>query len=265
MKKKNKVVYALLSTLAVVALLGACTGSAGGGKNGAQATDNGDLSVEKVSDVGDTGGESVNDRGAKSSGLETHSARPPQVKVRGQVYQDTGYVNSAVTCGTTSGKIVSSVDSWKTPEKDDESNFGVGFGYQRWDPGYLNVRKGDKWLMFQDIAMNSSTIPQGVANFSAKVVETDEDRLLVRVSEIPEEYKWVFAQKSQTTPPDKNLIKPIALPIDNLDYSKDGKTVTAEGLKGKTVKVWFDGTVTKTEPEMSYPAQLGKVYKIVVQ
>ena len=254
MKKKNNVVYALLSTLAAVALLGACTGSAGGGKNGAQTLDARDLPVEKVTDASTT-----------PTLAETLNAMPPQVKVRGQVYQDTGYVNSAVTCGTTSGKIVSSVDSWKTPEKDDESNFGVGFGYQRWDPGYLNVRKGDKWLMFQDIAMNSSTIPQGVANFSAKVVETDEDRLLVRVSEIPEEYKWVFAQKSQTTPPDKNLIKPIALPIDNLDYSKDGKTVTAEGLKGKTVKVWFDGTVTKTEPEMSYPAQLGKVYKIVVQ
>lgn len=253
MKKKNNVVYALLSTLAVVALLGACTGSVGDGKNAAQTPDPRDLPVEKVMEAS-----------TSPAPAETPSAMPPQVKVRGQIYQDTGYVNSAVTCGTVSGKIVSSVDGGKSPEKDDESNFGVGFGYQRWDPGYLNVRKDDKWLLFQDIAMSSSRIPQGVANFSAKVVETDEDRLLVRVSDIPEDYKGIFAQDSQTTPPDKNLIKPIALPIDNLDYTKDGKTVTTAGLKGKTVKVWFDGTVTKTEPEMSYPAQLGEVYKISV-
>lgn len=199
-----------------------------------------------------------------TSTANTPGALPPLVQVRGEVYKDTGYVNSGVTCGTADGTIRTSVDVTKTPSTDDESNFGTGFEYQTWEPGYLNVKRGERWILFQDIAMNSTLMPKGVANFRAEVKESTADRLMVQVTQVPPEYARIFTKGQKQPELDVNSLKPIALPVDNLDYTKDGTTVDATGLTGKIVTVWFDGTISGTEPEMSYPAQLGQVYKIEV-
>ncbi|NLL90799.1 MAG: hypothetical protein GX222_00045 [Ruminococcaceae bacterium] len=179
---------------------------------------------------------------------------PPVVMVDGRLYMDMGYVNSSVTCGTADGEITSSVDSSKIPEKDNESNFGTGYEYQLWDTAHINVKINDKWIIFQDIAISSWTIPDCVAHFTAEVTKIQGDSLLVTVTENPDKIDWLLGE----------LIKPVRLPIDNLDYSKDGKTVTAEGLKGCKVEVWFDGTLENGDPETSYPAEPGQIYKIRV-
>lgn len=234
-------IFAVILLLSV-GLLGACTGS------GDVTTATG---VTKATDT-------------PTNTADTPGALPPLVKVRGDVYKDTGYVNSGMKCGTADGTIRTSVDVTKTPSNNDESNFGTGFEYQTWEPGYLNVKRGERWILFQDIAMNSTLMPKGVANFRAEVKESDTDRLMVQVVQVPPEYAWIFTKGQNRPELDVNNLKPIALPVDNLDYTKDGKTVDATGLTGKTVTVWFDGTISGTEPEMSYPAQLGQVYKIKV-
>jgi hypothetical protein len=191
---------------------------------------------------------------AQKSGENADTGLPPTVRVDGHLYTDMGYVNSSVTCGTADGEITSSVDSSKTPEKDNESNFGTGYEYQLWDTAHINVKINDKWIIFQDIAISSWTIPDCVAHFTAEVTETKGDSLLVTVTDNPDKFDWLLGE----------LIKPVRLPIDNLDYSKDGKTVTAEGLKGVKVEVWFDGIIKNDEPETSYPAELGQIYRIGV-
>lgn len=245
-KAKSTVVLSLLLALGVA--LGGCSG--GTAETGAK----GDSPVVKASE-------------AKTPGTtaESPSALAPMVKVDGETYYDLGYVNSAMTCGTADGKIESSVPPTQKPQQSNESNFGVGAQYQRWEPGYLSVKRGEKWHIFQNLAMDISTIPPGVANFSGKVVEVAPQRLLVEVTQVPPEFARIFGMRPEETSTSKPQVKPISLPVDKLDYTANGKTMTTKGLLGKSVTVWFDGTLTKAEPEMSYPAQLGEVYKIAVQ
>lgn len=249
--QKAKITVALSLLLALGVALGGCSGGApySGAKD--------DSPVVKANEAKTPG-----------AAAESPSALAPMVKVDGETYYDLGYVNSAMTCGTADGKIETSVPPTQKPQQNNESNFGVGAEYQRWEPGYLSVNRGQKWHIFQNLAMDVSTIPPGVANFSGKVIEAEPARLLVEVTQVPSEYQWIFGMRPEeagetgegSTP--QPQVKPISLPVDKLDYKADGKTVTTKGLLGKIVTVWFDGTLTEAEPEMSYPAQLGEVYKI---
>ncbi|MDO4772819.1 MAG: hypothetical protein Q4A72_04600 [Bacillota bacterium] len=61
----------------------------------------------------------------------TEAVFPPFVQVDGKLYQDTGYVNRAIKCGTPDGIISSSVPASEMPQKDNQSNFGTNYEYQR--------------------------------------------------------------------------------------------------------------------------------------
>ena len=176
------------------------------------------------------------------------------VKVDGTTYTDTGYENAMVTCGTADGEIKTSVDGKSMPEKDDESNFGTGYGYQVWEKGYINVEIEGRWILFRDVELkDDGQIPKWVAHFTAKVINTEEDSIMVEVIEIEDEFYF------------KDLLtKPISLSIENLKNEKDGKTTT-EGLEGKTVEVYFGGEIKNTEPESSVPINLEKIYRIEVK
>lgn len=183
------------------------------------------------------------------------SVFPPMVKVKGIIYKNTGYQNGMVTCGTADGEIKTTVEATKEPERDDESNFGKGYEYQSWEDGYINVEIDNKWMLFKDIALkdNEDEIPKWVCHFTAEVISTEEDSLMVQATEIDDEFFFK-----------KVLTKPIALPIDNLRHEKDG-VLTTEGLEGKTVEVYFGGEIEHTEPESSLPISIGDVYRIEVK
>lgn len=192
-----------------------------------------------------------NKPGVDGEGKRTERNYPPMVKVAGVVYKDTGYENAMVTCGTADGEIKTTVDGAKKPANDDESNFGKGYGYQIWDEGYLNVRVNNRWILFKALDLEDhGQIPKWVAHFTARVIEADEDSLLVEATAIED----AFYFKDQMT-------KPVSLPIENLDHGKDG-FVTTKGLEGKTVEVYFGGEIKNTEPESSVPIVLETVYKI---
>lgn len=186
---------------------------------------------------------------------EVESNYPPMVKVDGTTYVDTGYENAMVTCGTADGEIKTTVDGKSKPENDDESNFGKGYGYQVWEDGYINVQIEGRWILFRDIELKveNGQIPEWVAHFTAKVLSTEEDSIMVEATEIDSRFilKDVFT-------------KPISLPIDNLDNAKDG-VVTTEGLEGKSVEVYFGGEIKNTEKESSIPISLENVYRIEVK
>lgn len=183
------------------------------------------------------------------------SVLPPMVKVKGIIYKNTGYQNGMVTCGTADGEIKTTVEATKEPERDDESNFGKGYEYQSWEDGYINVEIDNKWMLFKDIALkdNEDEIPKWVCHFTAEVISTEEDSLMVQATEIDDEFFFK-----------KILTKPIALPVDNLRHEKDG-VLTTEGLEGKTVEVYFGGEIEHTELESSLPISIGDVYRIDVK
>lgn len=183
------------------------------------------------------------------------SVLPPMVKVKGIIYKNTGYQNAMVTCGTADGEIKTTVEATKEPERDDESNFGKGYEYQSWEDGYINVEIDNKWMLFKDLALkdNEDEIPKWVGHFTAEVISTEEDSLMVQATEIDDEFFFK-----------KVLTKPIALPIDNLRHEKD-EVLTTEGLEGKTVEVYFGGEIEHTEPESSLPISIGDVYRIEVK
>lgn len=112
------------------------------------------------------------------------------VKVRGVIYVDTGYQNAMVTCGTPDGQIKTTVDGTEKPKEDDESNFGKGYSYQTWDEQYVNVQIDNKWILFKNINIDdeSDKIPEWVAHFTAKVIKTEEDSLLVEATDIDDRF-----------------------------------------------------------------------------
>lgn len=185
---------------------------------------------------------------------EVDKTYPPMVKVDGTTYTDTGYENAMVTCGTADGEIKTTVDGKCMPENNDESNFGTGYGYQVWEKGYINVEIEGRWILFRDVELkDDGQIPEWVAHFTAKVINTEEDSIMVEATEIEDGFYF------------KDLLtKPISLSIENLKNEKDGKTTT-EGLKGKTVEVYFGGEIKNTEPESSVPINLEKIYRIEVK
>ncbi len=174
------------------------------------------------------------------------------VQVGDRIYIDTGYVNSMVTCGTADGKITSTVSTSESPSANDQGNFGTGYDYQFSDQGYISLKIDDRWIIFRDIAISYDGPPKMVANFTGKVIEVEEDRLLVEVTSHPEDFPFM-----------DQVDKPVSLEIDNLAYSKDGR-VTTEGLEERSVKVFFDGDLINKDPLTSSPARLGEIYYIEV-
>lgn len=74
----------------------------------------------------------------------------PTVMVKDTLYYGTGH-ESDITgrCGVPDGQIMSTVDSSKTPTKDNQSNFGTGYEYQFVDEDSIDVYTNEKWMRFE--------------------------------------------------------------------------------------------------------------------
>lgn len=74
----------------------------------------------------------------------------PMVMVDGTLYFDTGHNNTAIRkCGTPDGEITSTVDGTEKPIKDNQSNFGSGYGYQYGTTeGTIEIYMNDAWRIF---------------------------------------------------------------------------------------------------------------------
>ena len=82
--------------------------------------------------------------------VEEMGDRIPMVMVDGELYLDTGRVNTEIRkCGTFDGEITSMVDRSESPAVDDQSNFGTGYGYQ-YTPteGVIELYINEKWCIF---------------------------------------------------------------------------------------------------------------------
>lgn len=68
--------------------------------------------------------------------------------VNNELYLDTGIESTYERCGLMDGEITSSVASTEKPTKNDQSNFGRGYGYQYGAEGTIEILINDKWIIF---------------------------------------------------------------------------------------------------------------------
>lgn len=91
----------------------------------------------------------------------------PMVMVNGVLYLDTGTESTVEgRCGMLDGEIDSAVDQSERPTKDNQSNFGVGYGYQFGETERtIDVLIDGKWWIFATEKvrqeMQSSNTPKG--------------------------------------------------------------------------------------------------------
>ena len=164
-------------------------------------------------------------------------AYPPCIMIDGTIYKDTGYVSSMIGCGNMDGEITSTVDETKLPSENNQSNFGSGYQYQGASENQIRVEIDGVKRIFRDINSEDISIPMEVLNFNAKVKEiTEGGLLLVTYIDVAEGF----------------------VAMSEGDYYVSTENLRDEVKVGDIITIWFNGMVMET-----YPAQLGKVYRIV--
>ena len=75
----------------------------------------------------------------------------PMLMVDGKLYYDTGKESDIIgRCGVMDGEITSTVDGSEIPTKDNQSNFGEGYGYQFVSQNSMDVYINEKWIRFEN-------------------------------------------------------------------------------------------------------------------
>ena len=165
--------------------------------------------------------------------------RIPAVMVDGVLYESTGYISSAIGCGNMDGKITSAVEGNEAPKKNDQSNFGTGYDYQRSSEGQIVVVMDGMKVIFRDPKHSFTVdIPEEVLNFNAEVLEVRNGSLLVSFISTPDIFMPPFTGQCVVR------VNP--------------QILKEEVKAGDTVRVWFDGLVQEI-----YPPILPNVYRVV--
>lgn len=114
----------------------------------------------------------------------------------------------------------------------------------------------NKWQVFQDIAISSLAIPEGVAHFDAEIIDGDNERILVKITDLPKEFSYIFGNKKTEE------INPVQIKLKEAGILSGIKPVKNSELQGKIIKVWFNGEIIGDKPEMSNPIELREVYEV---
>ena len=229
MKKLHRM---LLLAAAAATFLTACA-------RGAQTQDT--VGAEPQVQTGDTVSEEESTDGSGDAATlpDLTESRPvayaPCVRVNGVIYQDTGFLSSMVGCGNMDGKITTSVESTQLPAKDDEANFGKGYGYQFGADDTLLVYWDDEPHIFRNVDSVDTSIPAEVLHFTAEVKEVNEGNLLVTYIAVADGFQEMSAG----------------------DYVVSADNLMDEVQTGDTVEIWFSGYIQETDP-----AQIGLAYRI---
>lgn len=79
----------------------------------------------------------------------------------GDIYYDTGRISDALRCGVMDWIVESTVEADETPTESNQSNFGIGYGYQCWGKGQLHVNIDGTWHIFQASEACRLTVTNG--------------------------------------------------------------------------------------------------------
>lgn len=129
------------------------------------------------------------------------------LRVRGQLYRNTGDTHNVLRCGMLDGRIASQVTAEEIPAEDDQSNFGVGFGYQYGGKNTIEVNMNDNWYVFRKVFVDSEGIIVPVLTdvYSMQIVNasTGEEMEISRENraedfwEVVEKYEALDINKSE--------------------------------------------------------------------
>ena len=230
--KKWKIFLLVLCSLAVIAGCGKTAGAVNTETTAATAAET--TTTTAVTEGTDTAVEADN-----TIPEERNWDRIPKVMIDGVLYESTGYISSAIGCGNMDGRITSSVEGPEAPAKNDQSNFGVGYEYQRSSEGQVVVVMDAMKVIFRDPQHSfASDIPDEVLNFNAEVLEVRNGSLLVSFISVPD------------------LFMP---PVTGQCVVRTNPEIMKENVAvGDIVRVWFDGLVQEI-----YPPILPNVYRVV--
>ena len=129
----------------------------------------------------------------------------PMVMVDGTLYLDTGHESTVeARYGVMDGEITSQVDGGEKPTKDNQSNFGTGFGYQ-YGPteGTIEIYMNEKWWVFateevrKEMPFSSTEYsPEGDLHLglNAKIIEIDDLNSILYVRDIDKD-AFVFGDR----------------------------------------------------------------------
>ena len=238
--KKGKIFLLVLCSLAVIAGCGKTAGAvnteitAATAAEATAATAAETMTTTAVTEGTDTAAEADN-----TIPEERNWDRIPTVMIDGVLYESTGYISSAIGCGNMDGNITSSVEGPEAPAKNDQSNFGAGYEYQRSSEGQVVVVMDAMKVIFRDPQHSfASDIPDEVLNFNAEVLEVRNGSLLVSFISVPD------------------LFMP---PVTGQCVVRINPEIMKEDVAvGDIVRVWFDGLVQEI-----YPPILPNVYRVV--
>ena len=145
MKKRLLLVFSISTML----LISSC---------GKQAVSNDEQTIEPTTAVESEATSETIEAASEIEITETEQAsseipgdRIPMVMVDGLLYYDTGKESTLEgRCGMMDGEITSTVDASEIPTEDNQSNFGVGFGYQYGINNSIDIQMEDgTWFVFQ--------------------------------------------------------------------------------------------------------------------
>lgn len=188
---------------------------------------------------------------------------PPMIMVNDTIYQDTGFVNSNITCGTYDGKLTTTVETGTVPKSNDSTNFGTGYGYQIGAEHIINVDIDGVWTIFKDVNHVFEKEPyvsnfEDVAYFDGTVMQEYDDKgaLLVKVMDIPKKFTWIFNDVESL-----DAIKPIDVDFCTHIYPVADE-YESDALVDHHIRVYFDGKLNHDALEMSNPMECNFVYCI---
>lgn len=139
----------LVLSISVILLMSAC---------GKQTLANSEQTVESTTAVETQPNDNEKEAASEIEMTETEQSsteipgdRIPMVMVDGLLYYDTGKESTLEgRCGMMDGEITSTVDASEIPTEDNQSNFGVGFGYQYGINNSIDIQMEDgTWFVFQ--------------------------------------------------------------------------------------------------------------------
>ncbi len=139
----KRTLFILLGAITACLILVACTDISEGKRNG-----------EGVSVVQQNGVQMpklVETDNTKTAPIDASIEIPKAVRVDGLVYFDTGKTSTQSRCGVMDGEIIYSIPEGEMPVQDNQSNFGVGYGYQLgFEPDTVEVCIDGEWCIFSN-------------------------------------------------------------------------------------------------------------------
>ncbi len=152
------------------------------------------------------------------SSTEIPGDRIPMVMVDGLLYYDTGKESTLEgRCGMMDGEITSTVDASEIPTEDNQSNFGVGFGYQYGINNSIDIQMEDgTWFVFQREGTEYVEPTENTDNTDT-ADDTITEPLFIRMENPSWEYYTAESVVSGTKPFGVKLLEESANNITDID------------------------------------------------